>query len=186
MRKFSNFCGIFATVFVTTTIVLLASCSQDDDYYESDMYTLAEMETRGGGGDPGGNDPNPPTPYFGNPVKAGADTINFNVEPDCPMDAYINWTRGYTGLSSPVSAISVLISFYPILWEDNDTCRAIYYIISSTGEWSGPNNDMKIKIRYSKDSIVHKYGKDTTYIFNREYKYDYHADCISDSTLHPL
>lgn len=56
MRKFSNFCGIFATVFVTTTIILLASCSQDDDYYESDMYTLAEMETRNGGngGDPGG------------------------------------------------------------------------------------------------------------------------------------
>ena len=52
--KFTNFCGIFATVFVTTTIVLLASCSQDDDYYESDMYTLAEMGTRSGGGDPGG------------------------------------------------------------------------------------------------------------------------------------
>lgn len=52
MRKFS-FCGIFATLFVTTTIILLASCSQDDDYYESDMYTLAEMETRSGGGDPG-------------------------------------------------------------------------------------------------------------------------------------
>ena len=54
MRKFS-FCGIFATLFVTT-IILLASCSQDDDCYESDMYTLAEMETRNGGngGDPGG------------------------------------------------------------------------------------------------------------------------------------
>ena len=47
MRKFS-FCGI-----------LLASCSQDDDYYESDMYTLAEMETRSGGGDPGGGQPSP-------------------------------------------------------------------------------------------------------------------------------
>ena len=56
MRKFSNFCGIFATVFVTTTVVLLASCSQDDDNYDSDMYTMAEMGTRlgGGGGDPGG------------------------------------------------------------------------------------------------------------------------------------
>ena len=59
MIKFSNFCGIFATLFVTTTIILLASCSQDDDYYESDMYTLAEMETRGGGGDPGGGQPSP-------------------------------------------------------------------------------------------------------------------------------
>jgi len=56
MIKFSNFCGIFATVFVTTTIILLASCSQDDDYYESDMYTLAEMGTRLGAGDEWGYD----------------------------------------------------------------------------------------------------------------------------------
>ena len=50
----TSFCGIFATLFVTTTMALLASCSQDDDYYESDMYTLAEMGTRlGGKGDPG-------------------------------------------------------------------------------------------------------------------------------------
>lgn len=57
--KFKNFCGIFATLFVTTTMVLLASCSQDDDYYESDMYTLAEMGTRLSGGDPGGGGPAP-------------------------------------------------------------------------------------------------------------------------------
>ena len=49
MRKITNFCGIFATLFVTTTIILLASCSQEDDNYESDMYTLAEMGTRLGG-----------------------------------------------------------------------------------------------------------------------------------------
>ena len=56
----TSFCGIFATLFVTTTIVLLASCSQDDDYYESDMYTLAEMGTRlGGSGDPGSGGPAP-------------------------------------------------------------------------------------------------------------------------------
>ena len=82
MEEFSNFCSIFAeerlhlskvqanltlrsigtffaTVFVTTTMVLLASCSQDDDYYDSDMYTLAETGTRlaegGDSGDPFGN-----------------------------------------------------------------------------------------------------------------------------------
>ena len=50
MMKFTNFCGIFATVFVTTTMVILASCSQDDETYDSDMYTLAEeMGTRSGG-----------------------------------------------------------------------------------------------------------------------------------------
>ena len=55
MMKFKNFCGVFATVFVTTTIILLASCSKDDDAYDnSEMYTLAEeMSTRSGGGDPG-------------------------------------------------------------------------------------------------------------------------------------
>lgn len=57
MMKFKNFCGIFATLFVTTTIILLASCSQDDDAYDNnEMYTLAEeMGTRSGGngGDPG-------------------------------------------------------------------------------------------------------------------------------------
>jgi hypothetical protein len=30
MIKISNFCGIFATLFVTTTMVLLASCSQSE------------------------------------------------------------------------------------------------------------------------------------------------------------
>ena len=42
----TSFCGIFATLFLTTTMVLLVSCSQDDDNYDSDMYTLAEMGTR--------------------------------------------------------------------------------------------------------------------------------------------
>ena len=60
MMKSQSFCGIFATLFVTTTIIFLASCSQDDDYYDSDMYTLAEMGTRlaegGEGGDPGWGD----------------------------------------------------------------------------------------------------------------------------------
>jgi|GEM_PF-6169271 len=55
MKRIS-FCGIFATLFVTTTMVLLASCSQDDDYYESDMYTLAEMGTRLGDPEPGGGE----------------------------------------------------------------------------------------------------------------------------------
>ena len=56
----TSFCGsIFATLFVTTTMVLLAACSQDDDNYDSDMYTLAEMGTRLGGGDPGSGGPAP-------------------------------------------------------------------------------------------------------------------------------
>lgn len=53
--KSKNFCGIFATLFVTTTIILLASCSQDDDNYDSDMYTLAELGTRLGDPTEGGD-----------------------------------------------------------------------------------------------------------------------------------
>ncbi len=63
MKKiFSTLCGICATAFIVTTIFTISSCSQDDDYYESDMYTMAEpLETRaaepGGGGEPEGNAP---------------------------------------------------------------------------------------------------------------------------------
>ena len=181
--KFTNFCGIFATVFVTTTIILLASCSQDDDNYESDMYTLAEMGTRSGGGDPGngGGTPNPPIPYNGNPVKAGADTISFDIEPDAPVELYINWSNGYTGLSDPVSNISIIADFWPILWEN---CVS-YSIISSTGTWDGYNNDMKMRIRYSKDSLVRENGRDSMITQVKDYRFDYHADCFPDSTLRP-
>lgn len=45
-------------VVITALLGLLCGCSQEDDGYDSDMYTLAEeMGTRGGGGDPGGNPP---------------------------------------------------------------------------------------------------------------------------------
>ena len=48
MKKiFSTLCGICATAFIASTIITVSSCSQDDDYYESDMYTMAEpLETR--------------------------------------------------------------------------------------------------------------------------------------------
>ncbi len=44
-------------VTVTALFSFLCGCSQEDDYYDSDMYTLAEMGTRlgEGGGDPGGS-----------------------------------------------------------------------------------------------------------------------------------
>ncbi|MBR1666733.1 MAG: hypothetical protein IJ693_00495 [Bacteroidaceae bacterium] len=56
MRTKLNFCGIFATTFLATTIALISSCSQDDDFYDSDMYTLAEEMTTRSGGEPGGDD----------------------------------------------------------------------------------------------------------------------------------
>ena len=40
MKK-TNFCGIFATVFVVATVIMLASCSQDDEFYEDGLFTRA-------------------------------------------------------------------------------------------------------------------------------------------------
>ena len=65
MRTKLNFCGIFAIAFIAATIILVSSCSQDDDFYESDMYTMAEeLETRAG--EPGGdwNTPKPSLMYY--------------------------------------------------------------------------------------------------------------------------
>ena len=46
MKK-PTLCGIFATVFVVATVITLASCSQDDEYYEDGLFTRAdEMMTR--------------------------------------------------------------------------------------------------------------------------------------------
>ena len=61
VKKNFNLCGIFATMFVAATIFTVSSCSQDDDYYESDMYTMAEpSETRAA--EPGGGELNPENP----------------------------------------------------------------------------------------------------------------------------
>lgn len=83
--KFTNFCGIFATLFVTTTVVFLVSCSQDDDAYDnSEMYTLAEMGTRLASRDEWNVDP--PNNYFLTPGYKehqvhviGDDTISLDV-----------------------------------------------------------------------------------------------------------
>ena len=50
--KRKKFSGIFAAVFVAATVITLASCSQDDEYYEDGLFTRAdEMMTRTEGPD---------------------------------------------------------------------------------------------------------------------------------------
>ena len=62
--KRKNFSGIFSAVFAVATVITLASCSQDDEFYEEGLFTRAdEMMTRAG--EPGGNTPTPPTPPTG-------------------------------------------------------------------------------------------------------------------------
>lgn len=56
MKKF-YFSGIFAAAFVATAAFMLASCSQDDEYYyDSEMFTRADGMMTRSGGDPGGNE----------------------------------------------------------------------------------------------------------------------------------
>mgnify|MGYP003413411556 FL=1 len=40
--KRTSFCDIFATMFVAATVITLASCSQDDEFYEDGLFTRAE------------------------------------------------------------------------------------------------------------------------------------------------
>ena len=58
--KRTNLSGIFAAALIAVTIFTLASCSQDDEYYEDGLFTRAdEMMTRSG--EQGGYTPTPPT-----------------------------------------------------------------------------------------------------------------------------
>ena len=72
---FRSLTRTFATIFMVATAITIVSCSQDDDDYNSDMYTLAEkMETRSGG-DPGGGGGYTPTP-----IRIPNDTIETTYE----------------------------------------------------------------------------------------------------------
>lgn len=126
MKKFTNFCGIFATLFVTTTIVLLASCSQDDDYYDnSEMYTLAEeMGTRSGGGDPGGG---PVTPETHVPTTPVIEWYELFFKPDIYIYAgYDVYSGTYpdpmTMDSIERSRLDSIMAVMPIFAEDDSIC----------------------------------------------------------------
>lgn len=179
MKTKTNFCGIFATVFMVATAITIASCSQDDDY-DSNMYTLAEkMDTRSGG-DPGGGETPTPQPISGNPVCAGNDTIQIAME-EYNLETYVNWTRGYTGLSSPRSRISIVAGFFPIIPDD-------IFLVSTTGEWYGYQDEIDIRIRYYKDSIVYNpvTHQDSIITMVKDFYYRHKANTASDPTLQPL
>lgn len=58
MKKIKSICGVFATMLFTTTVTFLFSCSQEDDDYDTDMYTLAEHRRTRLAGE---NDETPPS-----------------------------------------------------------------------------------------------------------------------------
>lgn len=85
MKK-TNFCGIFATVFVVATVITLASCSQDDEYYEDGLFTRAdEMMTRSG--EQGGYTPTPPTISTLIPEEGLSRPFTFMFTPTDPVYA---------------------------------------------------------------------------------------------------
>ena len=53
--KRKNLSGIFAAVFAVATVITLASCSQDDEYYEDGLFTRAERTIDDLEGNPGEN-----------------------------------------------------------------------------------------------------------------------------------
>lgn len=83
MRFKSIFCGIFASAFIVATVALVSSCSQDDDEYNSDMYTLAEqMDTRSG--------------WEGNSwtiIKKGSTIVEITLPINYRMSFKLSWPR---------------------------------------------------------------------------------------------
>ena len=108
MRIKSNFCGIFATAFIVTTTFVIASCSQDDDYYDSDMYTLAEkMETRSGG-DPGGGGGQPSgdlTYFYANNITK-TQFVCTNIDVKFTVNCWINLWENISPIIEPEIIVS--------------------------------------------------------------------------------
>ncbi|MBR1666735.1 MAG: hypothetical protein IJ693_00505 [Bacteroidaceae bacterium] len=101
--------GIIMVAF-TTLLFTFLGCSQDDEYYNSDMYTMAEqLETRGG--EPGGQGKkriyiNPHCPQDIRPTDIPSPTTPtlYGEYDDTTLSIFIN---GYSG-SAQVSVLSVL------------------------------------------------------------------------------
>lgn len=115
----------------TVLVCSLMGCSQsDDDYYESDMYTLAEMGTRlGGGGDPGNGEaptPKPQTEYFYS-VRKNNQTIevnnvttsNANFDLDFVVDSAFTTLRCEV---KPYGNFYFVTTIPWIVWDGNTVC----------------------------------------------------------------
>ena len=112
MKK-TNFFAIFATVFVAATVIMLASCSQDDEYHEDGLFTRAdEMMTRAG--EPGGYTPTP-TPPPVQKIAAGVDTFYYDIPLVYSIDieSIISWEERYTSVTAHPVNPQISASFFP-------------------------------------------------------------------------
>ena len=132
MKKF-YFSGIFAAAFVATAAFTLASCSQDDEYYEGGLFTRAdEMMTKG---EQGGYTPTP-TPPPVQKIAAGADTSYYRELFPVILELVISWPEGYTSVTAHPVNPSLKVNFLDELDIDaEDTIR--YEITGTTAQWLG-------------------------------------------------
>ena len=130
--KRANLSGIFSAVFVAATVIMLASCSQDDEYYEDGLFTRAdEMMTRAG--EPGGYTPTP-TPPPVQKIAAGADTSYYRELFPVILELVISWPEGYTSVTAHPVNPSLSVGFLDYL----DIAGNIQYEIKeTTAQWCG-------------------------------------------------
>ena len=138
MKK-RNLSGIFATALIAVTIFTLASCSQDDEYYEDGLFTRAdEMMTRSG--EQGGGTPTPPPPTL---VPVSEDSVyssyTFAFEPDghhafedslmsfnINIQVLLYRTNGNITVEKMSYSTPFGIVYKPGLWDEADFYSNIY------------------------------------------------------------
>lgn len=150
MKK-PNFCAIFATMFVAATVIMLASCSQDDEFYEDGLFTRAdEMMTRAG--EPGGYTPTP-TPPPVQKIAAGADTSYYRELFPIVIENIITWPEGYTSVTNNPVNPSLTTRFQDGMFINLDS--GLYYEIKETTvQWSGAYGAYGIFTYEAKDILT--------------------------------
>ena len=157
MKK-TNFCGIFATVFVVATVITLASCSQDDEYYEDGLFTRADGMMMRSGGEPGGggNQPRPILYYYLN-QNDFVDYVFPSVEVVHQVSCDINIAAFLNPQATSNLKITDTTTYYNVEMKD------LSFATGSKGGMLGVFINYYIRFYDSRDSIQ---APDSTY---REY-----------------
>lgn len=129
MKKILSYlCGICATAFIASTIITVSSCSQDDDYYESDMYTMAEpLETRAA--EPGTGEPLM--------IAAGIDTFYYHDIIPATIEVIVSWPEGSFGTGHPTFFPSITANIEGGIDNSYEIGNFRYEIYNTQSSWVG-------------------------------------------------
>ncbi|MCQ2113267.1 MAG: hypothetical protein MJY95_08010 [Bacteroidaceae bacterium] len=186
-QKHNGMHSLLAVIALMLAVTIYASCSSDDDAWDSS--SLGELGTMADGtldrsGESGG------TVYFvGEPVISG-NYFDSRVEfmNNCYCDFSISWGHGFTGnTQKPRSYVSVNKSpcneyeYIDTLFPNGLYYKHQYTVIDSWAEWT-PNNCIKLTFRYH--DIIFSQSPPITRIkvFNKTYSLE-KLRCAIDSTL---